>query len=131
MSDMDFLERQALERLAHINSNTYKAGRNSAKPSESAKIKQKVTSMPVEFPEGYSYPNFETTFRKEQENRARQENQAKQIKQTEKKENSGSNNALSELLHDPEAALLTGLIMLLQSEGADEVLLAALGYILL
>lgn len=131
MSDMDFLERQALERATMINSNTYKAGRNSAKPPESAKIKQKVTSMPVEFPEGYSYPSFEATFRKEQENRARQENNAKQIKQTDRKENANSNNALSEILHDPEAALLTGLIMLLQSEGADELLLAALGYILL
>lgn len=131
MSDMDFLERQALERLAHINSNTYKSGGNSAKPSENAKIKQKVTSMPVEFPEGYSYPSFEATFRKEQKNRARQENRAEQTKQAERKENANSNNALSEILHDPEAALLTGLIMLLQSEGADELLLAALGYILL
>ena len=40
-------------------------------------------------------------------------------------------NKLQDLLHDPEAALLGGLIMLLRSEGADEALLAALGYILL
>lgn len=125
MSDMDFLERRALERATLINSNTYKAGGKNAKPSESAKIKQKVTSMPVEFPEGYSYPSFETTFQREQEN------QVKQTKQSDKRENQNSSNTLSELLHDPEAALLTGLIMLLQSEGADEALLAALGYILL
>lgn len=131
MSDMDFLERQALERATMIKSNTYKAGGNSAKLSESAKIKQKVTSMPVEFPEGYSYPSFEATFQREQERQTRQENQIKQAKQTDKRENLNSSNTLSELLHDPEAALLTGLIMLLQSEGADEVLLAALGYILL
>lgn len=126
MSDMDYLERQALERATLINSNTYKAGGKTAKPSESAKIKQKVTSMPVEFPEGYSYPSFETTFKREQENRV------KQTKQSDKRDNqNNNNNTLSELLHDPEAALLTGLIMLLQSEGADEALLAALGYILL
>ncbi len=131
MSDMDFLERQALERATMINSNTYKAGGKTAKPSESAKIKQKVTSMPVEFPEGYSYPSFEATFQREQERQKRQSHQEKQTKESERKENLNSNNTLSELLHDPEAALLTGLIMLLQSEGADELLLAALGYILL
>ncbi len=122
MSDMDFLERQALERATFINRNTFNAKENSISMGKPEKIRQKVTSLPVEFPEGYSYPDFKTTFRHEQE---------RQIRKTDGSERVHHKGNLSELLHDPEAALLTGLIMLLQSEGADELLLAVLGYILL
>lgn len=122
MSDMDFLERQALERATFINRNTFSAKGNSISQGKPEKIRQKVTSLPVEFPEGYSYPDFKTTFHHENE---------RQIRKTDGGERANHNGNLDELLHDPEAALLTGLIMLLQSEGADELLLAALGYILL
>lgn len=125
MADMNFLERQALERATYINRNTFNANENSVKMSntgKSGKIRQKVTSLPVEFPEKYSYPDFKTAFQQEKE---------RQIRQTDGKERNAHQSNLNKLLHDPEAALLTGLIMLLRSEGADEVLLAALGYILL
>lgn len=122
MSDMDFLERQALERATLINRNTFNARENSINMNKSEKIRQKVTSLPVEFPDGYSYPDFKTTFRQDKE---------KQIKRIDGNERLNHKSNLSELLQDPEAALLTGLIMLLRNEGADEVLLAALGYILL
>ncbi len=125
MSDMDFLERQAFERANFINRNTLKPAEHRAQQGNTGrneKIRQKVTSMPVEFPERYSYPNFKTAFQQEKE---------RQITQTGKIGGFNQKKNLSELLHDPEAALLTGLIMLLQSEGADEILLAALGYILL
>lgn len=126
MTDMDFLERQALERATYINRNTFNANENSinagGKSGRGEKIRQKVTSLPVEFPERNSYPDFKTAFHQEKE---------RQIKKSGRIGGFEQNRNLSELLHDPEAALLTGLIMLLQSEGADEILLAALGYILL
>lgn len=125
MSDMNFLERQALERATYINRNTFNANEHSVSMGNSGrgeKIRQKVTKLPVEFPEKYSYPNFKTAFQQEKEH---------QIRRTDGNGVFQHNKNLSELLHDPEAALLTGLIMLLQSEGADEILLAALGYILL
>lgn len=125
MTDMDFLERQALERATYINRNTFSANENSVNMGNSGrgeKIRQKVTKLPVELPERYSFPDFKETFQQEKE------------RQTVKPQRNivfNQKRNLSELLHDPEAALLTGLIMLLQSEGADEILLAALGYILL
>lgn len=125
MADMDFLEQKAFERANFINRNTLTSNENSVKMSntgKSGKIRQKVTSLPVEFPEKYSYPDFKTAFQQEKE---------RQIRQTDGKERNAHQSNLNKLLHDPEAALLTGLIMLLRSEGADEVLLAALGYILL
>lgn len=122
MADMNFLERQALERATHINRNTFNANGNSVNKGKPEKIRQKVTSLPVEFPEGYSYPDFKTAFGQEKERQIRKNNGGE-------RQNHKSN--LTSLLQDPEAALITGLIMLLQSEGADEILLAALGYILL
>lgn len=125
MSDMDFLERQAFERANFINRNTLTPNENSVKMNNSGKngkIRQRVTSLPVEFPEKYSYPDFKTAFHQEKE---------QQTAKIDKISNFNHKKNLNELLRDPEAALLTGLIMLLKSEGADEVLLAALGYILL
>lgn len=122
MADMNFLERQALERATHINRNTFNAKENSKSQGKPEKIRQKVTSLPVEFPERYSYPDFKATFSQEKEH---------QIRKNGISERKNHSNNLTSLLQDPEAALITGLIMLLQSEGADEILLAALGYILL
>lgn len=68
MSDMDFLERQAFERANFINRNTLTPNENSVKMSNSGKngkIRQRVTSLPVEFPEKYSYPDFKTAFHQE------------------------------------------------------------------
>lgn len=125
MSDMDFLERQALERATYINRKSLSANEHSVNRNVNGKkeiIRQKVTSLPVELPERHSYPDFKTAFQQEKE---------KQVRRTQGNGTINRKSNLSELLHDPEAALLSGLIMLLQSEGADEILLAALGYILL
>lgn len=122
MSDINFLERQALERATHINRNTYNANDSLMKISKPEKIRPKVTKLPIEFPDGYSFPDFKTTFSQEKKNQI--------AKQNSQEGNNGKNN-LSKLLNDPEAAMLSGLIMLLRNEGADEALLAALGYILL
>ncbi len=125
MSDMNFLERQALERATYINRKNLSANEHSVNRNANEKkemIRQKVTSLPVELPERRSYPDFKTAFQQEKE---------KQVRRTQENGAFKRKSNLSELLHDPEAALLSGLIMLLQSEGADEILLAALGYILL
>lgn len=112
MTDMDFFEKQAFERAMMINRPTER--KTEVKSAE--KIKAKSTSLPVEFSGSYSYPNFKTVFEE-----TKKVNDNKEV----------HSNKLTEIMNDPEAALLTGLIMLLKSEGADEMLLAALGYILL
>ena len=122
MSDINFLERQALERATHINKNTYNANENLSGMGKPEKIRPRVTKLPIEFPDGYSFPDFKTTFSQEKKNQI--------AKQNSSAGNIGKSN-LSKLLNDPEAAMLSGLIMLLRNEGADETLLAALGYILL
>lgn len=126
MSDMDFFELQALER-ATLTRRDFEPRENTIPPKKTARIKEKVTSLPVEFPENRNYPSFQTVFSEENEKQKTQQGK-KQNKNAVK--NDMSNN-LSDVLHDPEAALLGGLIMLLRSEGADEALLAALGYILM
>ncbi|MCH5169745.1 MAG: hypothetical protein J1F24_00525 [Oscillospiraceae bacterium] len=122
MSDINFLERQALERATHINKNTYNPKDNLRATERPEKIRPRVTKLPIEFPDGYSFPDFKTTFGQEKKNQI--------MKQNAQEGNIGKSN-LSKLLNDPEAAMLSGLIMLLRNEGADEALLAALGYILL
>lgn len=119
MDDMNFFEMQALER-ASLTRKDFEPRQNTISPRQSTKIHERVTSLPVEFPENRSYPSFKDVFREEN------------VRQNQKAEMKNDiSNKLQELLHDPEAALLGGLIMLLRSEGADEALLAALGYILL
>lgn len=117
MTDMDFFEKQAFERAMMIN----RPAERKVEAKAPEKIKMKSTSLPVEFSSNYSYPNFKTVF-EEAKNVNENNNNNKDVV---------SSNKLNDVLKDPEAALLTGLIMLLKSEGADETLLAALGYILL
>ncbi len=121
MSDMDFFELKALER-ASLTRQDFETRVSKAPQAQTTKIKEKVTSLPVEFPEGRNYPSFKTVF---DEERTREKSQIPPMQKQEVR------SKLSELLHDPEAALIGGLIMLLRSEGADEELLAALSYILL
>lgn len=116
---MDFFEMQALER-ANLTRQDFEPRQNDVSPKQTTRIKERATRLPVEFPENRNYPSFKAVF--DEENK-------KQIGNKEKNEQ--LTNKLQELLQDPDAALLGGLIMLLRSEGADETLLAALSYILL
>lgn len=124
MADMNFFEMQALER-ANLTRQDFEPKQNTVLPRKSARIHEKITKMPVEFPEGKQYPDFKDYF-----STASQKESTLQESQNAEMKNEVTSK-LQELLHDPEAALLGGLIMLLRSEGADEELLAALGYILL
>ena len=74
--------------------------------------------MPPNFPENTSYPDFKEFFKKEE--------QKEQIKNT----NISVEKAKNNILDEPDKAIILGLIMLLKSEGADEMLIMALMYIL-
>lgn len=91
---------------------------------ESAPITPKVTNMPPNFPENSVYPSFKEFFKEE----------SKETTKPPKKENKPQpqvkQNTLETLFAEPDKAMLMGLIMLLKSEGADEMLIMALLYIM-
>lgn len=142
MSDYSYTELQnmqqkAMARVRQMQKNTEEI-RNKAqedleeaynrKPSPSPQIRShqvspKVTNMPPNFPENSQYPSFNDFFAGEQ----------KQPASPPKKENKLAQNKLStleNLFAEPDKAMLMGLIMLLKSEGADEMLIMALLYIM-
>lgn len=90
---------------------------------EQPQIIPKVTNMPPNFPEKSIYPNFEEFFN------GKSEESPKLPKNTSKPQNT-KQNALEGLFAEPDKAMLLGLIMLLKSEGADEMLIMALLYIM-
>ena len=91
---------------------------------ESAPITPKVTNMPPNFPKNSVYPSFKEFFKEE----------SKETPKPPKKENKPQpqvkQNTLETLFAEPDKAMLMGLIMLLKSEGADEMLIMALLYIM-
>lgn len=80
-------------------------------------IKSKVTNLPPNFPQKKEYPDFKEYF-----NKASQKQNMSSAKV--------SANTTESILNEPDRAILLGLIMLLRSEGADEMLIMALMYIL-
>ena len=82
---------------------------------QNQQIKPKITNMPPNFPKDTSYPSFKEYFKKEEKK---------------EKQESVMSKGNSSLLDEPDTAILLGLIMLLKSEGADEMLIMALMYIL-
>lgn len=91
---------------------------------EQPQITPKVTNMPPNFPENNVYPSFKEFFKEE----------GKETPKPQKKENKPQQqakpNTLETLFAEPDKAMLMGLIMLLKSEGADEMLIMALLYIM-
>lgn len=79
-------------------------------------VTTRVTNMPPNFPQNSQYPSFKDFFREEQ------------VKNPPKSEL--NSNFIENLFAEPDKAILLGLIMLLKSEGADEILIMALMYIL-
>ena len=90
----------------------------------SAPITPKVTNMPPNFPENSIYPSFKEFFKEEIKDTPKP--QKKEIKP----QHHSKQNTLETLFAEPDKAMLMGLIMLLKSEGADEMLIMALLYIL-
>lgn len=91
---------------------------------ESTPIKPKITNMPPNFPENNIYPSFKDFFKEEHQN-----NKPETVK-VETKPQKTMQNTLESLFAEPDKAMLMGLVMLLKSEGADEILIMALLYIM-
>lgn len=134
-SEIQNMQQKAMARVRQMQKNTdavlEKAQedfeREKPKPKtqyESAPITPKVTNMPPNFPENSVYPSFKEFFKEE----------SKETPKPTKKENKPQpqvkQNTLETLFAEPDKAMLMGLIMLLKSEGADEMLIMALLYIM-
>ncbi len=127
-SEIQSMQKKALERVREMRKNSEKLLEETdstpyIKPKHffeesSQQVKPKITNMPPNFPQNTSYPDFKEFF-KEQE----QKEQAKSI-------NIPVEKAKINILDEPDKAIILGLIMLLKSEGADEMLIMALMYIL-
>lgn len=134
-SEIQNMQQKAMARVRQMQKNTdavlEKAQedfeREKPKPKtqyELAPITPKVTNMPPNFPENSVYPSFKEFFKEE----------SKETPKPPKKENKPQpqvkQNTLETLFAEPDKAMLMGLIMLLKSEGADEMLIMALLYIM-
>lgn len=87
-----------------------------APPTNSSQVSAKITNMPPNFPENSQYPRFKDFFQN--------------VQKEESKPTQNKASTLENLFSEPDKAMLTGLIMLLKSEGADEILIMALIYIM-
>ena len=134
-SEIQNMQQKAMARVRQMQKNTDEIlGRaqqdfETEKPKpkaqyDSAPITSKVTNMPPNFPENNIYPSFKEFFKE-----AAKE-QPKPLKKENKLQQQSKQNTLEALFAEPDKAMLMGLIMLLKSEGADEMLIMALLYIL-
>ncbi len=124
-SEIQSMQKKALERVREMRKNSEKLLEETdttpyIKPKQffeeqNQQIKPKITNMPPNFPKDTSYPSFKEYFKKEEKK---------------EKQESVMSKGNSSLLDEPDTAILLGLIMLLKSEGADEMLIMALMYIL-
>lgn len=127
-SEIQNMQKKALERVREMRKNSEKLLEDTEttpyiKPkqffeSSNEQVKPKITNMPPNFPENTAYPSFKDFFKEEEK-----KEQAKKIKLSAEK-------AKPNILDEPDKAIILGLIMLLKSEGADEMLIMALMYIL-
>ena len=126
-SEIQSMQKKALERVRQMQKNSEKFLEETedkaqyVKPKQffeesSVQVKPKVTNMPPNFPQEKIYPDFKEFFQREEKNAEKAKIPPKTI----------NNNILDE----PDKAIILGLIMLLKSEGADEMLIMALMYIL-
>lgn len=133
-SEIQNMQQKAMERVREMKRTSDEITKTAQKDLESEhkkvnyrgyepSVSAKVTNMPPNFPENTVYPNFNEFFKAEQERTQKKETSVK-------KENISKQSAIQNLFDEPDKALILGLIMLLKSEGADEVLIMALSYIL-
>ncbi len=130
-SEIQNMQQKAMARVRQMQKNTdaivEKAQRDftpqALRERPQQTIETKVTNMPPNFPENSAYPSFKEFFKEEN----------KEIPKPVKAENKpqkSKSNAIENLFAEPDKAMLMGLIMLLKSEGADEMLIMALMYIM-
>lgn len=126
-SEIQNMQKRAMERVREMQRNSEQVLNTAQRDlsheqpkvvqNNSPTIKSKVTNLPPNFPEKKMYPDFKEYF-----NEASQKQKEPQKK--------ASPNIIESILNEPDRAVLLGLIMLLKSEGADEMLIMALMYIL-
>lgn len=136
-SELQNMQQKAMARVRQMQKNTdevlQKAQQDFSVPNareterkpvyEQTPIAPKVTNMPPNFPENNVYPSFKEFFKeehKEPPKPVKKENKPQKIEK----------NALESIFAEPDKAMLMGLVMLLKSEGADEMLIMALLYIM-
>lgn len=134
-SEIQNMQQKAMARVRQMQKNTdailekaqqdFDSEKPKHKPHHTpASITPKVTNMPPNFPENSIYPSFKEFFKEEIKDTPKP--QKKEIKP----QHHSKQNTLETLFAEPDKAMLMGLIMLLKSEGADEMLIMALLYIL-
>lgn len=124
-SEIQTMQKKAMDRVKEMQKNSERVlssaqrefSSDNLNMNKSPTIKSKVTNLPPNFPEKKVYPDFKEFFKDTTE---------RVMPQTPK----AAGNILENLLNEPDRAILLGLIMLLKSEGADEMLILALMYIL-
>ncbi len=110
--------------IAQRDLNKTQKSKNNSNPQHSTqKMETKVTNMPPNFPQNSQYPSFKDFFGSEQKPTSPPPKKANKPIKIE-------DNALQNLFSEPDKAMLMGLVMLLKSEGADEMLIMALLYIM-
>ena len=131
-SEIQSMQKKAMERVREMQKNSEaiveSAQENfeiSHKPIDVEKkktskvIKPKITNMPPNF------PDFNEYFRSAIQNDSKVEPRSNEKVFTKK-----DNNLLENILSDPDRLLILGLLLLLKSEGNDEMLMMALMYIM-
>lgn len=131
-SEIQSMQKKAMERVREMQKNSdaivESAQENfeiSHKPNSSEEkksstiIKPKITNMPPNF------PDFNEYFRSAIKNDTEVESETIEKHYTKK-----DNNLLENILYDPDRLLILGLLLLLKSEGNDEMLMMALMYIM-
>jgi len=114
----------AIVELAQQNFDTTHKTFNAEENIKSTVIKPKITNMPPNFPEEKVFPDFDEYFRTTQKESMGEDTSIE--KHSAKKDN----NLLENILSDPDRLLILGLLLLLKSEGNDEMLMMALMYIM-
>lgn len=134
-SEIQNMQQKAMERVRQMQKNTdavlekaqqdFENEKPKPKPQyDTAPITPKVTNMPPNFPENDIYPSFKEFFKTESKETP------KPMKKEAKPQKQAKQSIFETLFAEPDKAMLMGLIMLLKSEGADEMLIMALLHII-
>lgn len=131
-SEIKSMQQRAMERVREMNRTSENAlemakkelesdeKKSFSKPQDvrtSSPIKTKHTNMPPNFPKDRIHSDF-------------YEGEDKRRRAEHPKKTEAAGGVLDSIINEPDRALLMGLIMLLKSEGADEILMMALMYIM-
>lgn len=124
------MQQRAMERVREMNRSSETALEMAKKELESEPSKQEARPKrhePVQ-PIKTKHTNMPPNFPKEHnQNTREQELKSEPVKEKSESRESG---ILDAIMKEPDRALLMGLLMLLKSEGADEILMLALTYIM-